>query len=95
VLHYEQKAKERYYVRSRWILFRPLWKQNTVILARKLFPVPRIQREAAILKDTIYIAVGQDASVGIATGYGMDSPGIKSPFGRVFHILSILALRPT
>jgi hypothetical protein len=28
--------------------------------------------------------VGWDSSVGIATGYGMDGPGIESPWGRDF-----------
>jgi hypothetical protein len=29
--------------------------------------------------------VGQDSSVGIATGYGLDGLGIKSRWGRDFH----------
>jgi len=35
--------------------------------------------------------VGRDSSVGIATGYGLDGPGIESRWGRDFPHLS----RPT
>ena len=35
------------------------------------------------------------SSVGIATGYGLDSPGIKSQWGRDFPHLSRPALGPT
>jgi hypothetical protein len=38
---------------------------------------------------------GQGSSVGIATGYGMDGPGIKSRWGRDFSHTSRLALGPT
>ena len=37
----------------------------------------------------------QDSSVGIATGYGLDGPGIESRWGRDFLHLSRLALGPT
>jgi hypothetical protein len=39
--------------------------------------------------------VGRDSSVGIATGYGLDSPGIESRWGRDFPHLPRLALRTT
>jgi len=39
--------------------------------------------------------VGQDSPVGIATGYGLDGPGIESRWGRDFPHLSIPALGPT
>ena len=39
--------------------------------------------------------MGRDNSVGIATGYGMDGPGIESRWRRDFPHLSRPALRPT
>ena len=40
--------------------------------------------------------VGRDSSVGIATGYGLDGPGIESRWGvRDFPHLSRPALGPT
>jgi hypothetical protein len=38
---------------------------------------------------------GRDSSVGIANGYGLDGPGIKSHWGRNFSYTSRPALRPT
>ena len=38
---------------------------------------------------------GPGSSVGITTGYGLDGPGIKSLWGRVFPHLSRPALGPT
>jgi hypothetical protein len=38
---------------------------------------------------------GPDSSVGIATAYGLDGPGIESRWGRDFSHLSRPALRPT
>jgi hypothetical protein len=38
---------------------------------------------------------GPGSSVGIATGYGLDGPGIESRWGRDFPHLSRPALRPT
>jgi len=40
-------------------------------------------------------AAGPDSSVGIATGYGLDGPGIESRLGRDFPHLSRPALVPT
>jgi hypothetical protein len=40
-------------------------------------------------------ACGPGSSVGIATGYGLDGPGIKSWWGRDFSHTSRLALGPT
>jgi hypothetical protein len=40
-------------------------------------------------------ALGQDSSVGIATGYGLDDPGIECRWGRDFSHTSRPALRPT
>ena len=39
--------------------------------------------------------VGRGSSVGIATGYGLDGPGIEFRWGRVFPHLSRPALGPT
>jgi len=38
---------------------------------------------------------GPDSSVGIATGYGLDGPGIESRWGRDFPHLSRPTLGPT
>jgi hypothetical protein len=39
--------------------------------------------------------VGRDSSVGIATDYGLDGPGIESRWGRNFSHMSRPALGPT
>ena len=39
--------------------------------------------------------VGRDTSVGIATRYALDGPGIESRWGRDFSHTSRLALGPT
>jgi len=39
--------------------------------------------------------VGRDSSVGVATRYGLDGPGIESRWGRVFLNPSRRALGPT
>ena len=41
------------------------------------------------------LTVGRDSSVGIATGYGLDGPGIESRWGRDFPHPSRPALGPT
>ena len=41
------------------------------------------------------VVCGPDSSVGIATGYGLDGPGIESRWGRDFSHLSRPALGPT
>ena len=41
------------------------------------------------------VGVGRDNSVGIATRYGLDSPGIEFPWGRDFPHPSRPALGPT
>ena len=43
----------------------------------------------------VKINVGHDSSVGIATGYGLDGPGIESRWRRDFPHLSRPALGPT
>jgi hypothetical protein len=47
------------------------------------------------LTDVINITRGPGSSVGKATAYGLDGPGIESRWGRDFLHLSRLALRPT
>ena len=42
-----------------------------------------------------YLYVGRCSSVGIATDYGLDGPGIESRLGRDFPHLSRPDLRPT
>ena len=44
---------------------------------------------------TLFPSWGRDSSVGIATGYGLDGPGIESRRGRDFPHLSRPALGPT
>jgi hypothetical protein len=41
------------------------------------------------------MCVGRDSSVGIATNYGLDGPGIESQKRLDFSHTSRLALRPT
>jgi hypothetical protein len=43
----------------------------------------------------MYLMVGRDSEVGIATAYGLDGPGIESRWGRDFLHLSRPALRRT
>ena len=43
----------------------------------------------------VIISVGWDSSVGIATRYGLDGPGIESCWGRDFSHLTRLVLGPT
>jgi hypothetical protein len=45
--------------------------------------------------DVLYSYVGPGSSVGIATDYGLDGPGIESRWGRDFSHLSRLALEST
>ena len=47
------------------------------------------------IEETIANKYGPGSSVGIATGYGLDGPGIKSQWGRDFPHLSRPALGPT
>jgi hypothetical protein len=42
-----------------------------------------------------FSACGRGSSVGIATGYGLDGPGIESRWGREFSHTSRPALGPT
>jgi hypothetical protein len=44
---------------------------------------------------SLYPNCGPGSSVGMATGYGLDGPGIESRWGRDFPHLSTPALGPT
>ena len=44
---------------------------------------------------TVLLSIGPGSSVGIATRYGLDGPGIESLRGRDFPHLSRPALGPT
>ena len=48
-----------------------------------------------LIKETFTPDGGRDSSVGIATRYGMDGPGIESRWGRHFPNPSRPALGPT
>jgi hypothetical protein len=43
----------------------------------------------------IFESTGPGSSVGIATGYGLDGPGVESQWGRDFSGTSRSALGPT
>ena len=47
------------------------------------------------LNATLHNLSGPGSVIGIATGYGLDSPGIESRWGRDFPHLSRPALGPT
>ena len=49
----------------------------------------------ACIRLSPFFVCGPDSSVSIATGYGLDGPGIKSWWGRDFPHLSRPALGPT
>jgi hypothetical protein len=55
----------------------------------------REKNNCTLLGSTILTTCGPGSSVGIATGYGLDGPGIESRWRREFPNLSRPALRPT
>jgi hypothetical protein len=63
------------------------------------FSPPILMHNAVLMpqgKFTVYyLFVGWDSSVGIATRYGLDGPGIESRWGRDFPHPSRPALGPT
>ena len=61
-----------------------------------IFTLP-VKRQKACYKHrtTSLITEGQDSSFGIATGYGLDGPGIEARWRRDFPRPSRLALWPT
>jgi hypothetical protein len=48
-----------------------------------------------LVQSAHYAFCGPGSSVGITTGYGLDSPGIESRWGRDFSHTSRPALEPT
>ena len=50
---------------------------------------------AVLNRRILSLAVGRDSSVGIATSYGLDGPGIESRWGRDFQHPSRPTLGPT
>jgi hypothetical protein len=50
---------------------------------------------AGVLEQSTIRTIGPGSVVGIATGYGLDGPGIESRWGRDFPHLSRPALGPT
>jgi hypothetical protein len=56
---------------------------------------PRVTVALALLGQLIKRLMGRDRSVGIATRYGLDGPGIEFRCRRDFLHLSRLALGPT
>jgi hypothetical protein len=53
------------------------------------------QRDNSVFGSVTYVTRGPGSSVGIATGYGLDGPGIESRWRRDFPHLSRPALGPT
>jgi hypothetical protein len=53
------------------------------------------QKMYFLIKTTVLTSRGPGSSVGIATGYRLDGPGIESRWGRNFPHLSIPVLGPT
>ena len=58
-------------------------------------PCRRRRRGIMMINDYHTYCVGWDSSVGIATRYGLDGPGIEFRWGRDFSQLSRPALGPT
>jgi hypothetical protein len=70
-----------------------------VFLDTNMFSIPNITRHPSKPKNPKYWLriiklCGPGSSVGIATGYGLDGPGIESRWGRDFPHLSRPALGP-
>ena len=71
------------------------------MLCSTQFPKCSVNGFKAVYESHVYITVlyvykcGRGSSVGIATGYGLDGPGIESRWGRDFPHLSRPALGPT
>jgi hypothetical protein len=65
------------------------WTDNTELATE------RIRAKGTELESTIPGYCGPGSSVGIATYYGLDGPGIESRWGRDFLHLSRPTLEPT
>ena len=57
--------------------------------------VPKVLKTVRIIGTAATTPVGRDSSVDIATGYGLDGPGIESRWERDFPYLSRAAMVPT
>jgi len=67
-----------------------------VISAVHMFPLPLVSRfETGCFQGILMIIIGRGSSVGTATRYGLDGPGIESRWGRDFPHPSRPALEPT
>jgi hypothetical protein len=75
--------------RSRKIL------NNSSLRTRRYFLFPNSDQPKIILPTCRADMGGRDSSVGIATRYGLDGPGIESRWGRGFSHTSSPALGPT
>jgi hypothetical protein len=68
----------------------------TVSPARSYRKQSIVHTEIIVIYYSIVLMLkGRDSSVGIATSYGLDGPGIESRWGRDFSQPSRLALGPT
>jgi hypothetical protein len=52
----------------------------------------KVNQDYMFTRDVTSLCIDRDSSVGIATGYGLDGPGIRSRWGRDFPHLSRPAL---
>jgi hypothetical protein len=68
---------------------------TTASVCREPYYTRRFLREVSISMRVHKNAVGRDSSVGIATCYRLDGPGIDSRWGRDFQQPSRPALGPT
>ena len=72
-----------------YVIFRPILIYNIQVKI-----IIKIPYNWHIYYEGTFITCGPRSSVGIATGYELDGPGIESRWGRDFPHLSRLALRP-
>ena len=63
--------------------------------SRMIVSVPRFLYEIFLIYRSFCQCVGRDSVIGIATGYGLDGPGIEFRWGRDFPHPSRPALGPT
>jgi len=64
-------------------------------IARKFEVTTSAPKHVAVCNPILRISLDRDGSVGIATNYGLDGPGIESRWGQVFPQPSRTALGPT
>ena len=68
---------------------------SVLVVAQSSSEIPEGLMNNPVLIINLPNVVGWDSSVGIATPYGLDRPGIKSRQGRDFPHPSRPALKPT